>query len=132
MRSIPYWIQRADFSASDHESVDEARALELISSHDWSGEWRLASERQAAGLETCPAGIGFSEGERILHVCPEPDGTALMHYHFAEVRQWLGFIRRRTKVVRTNPAVMSIQVQEFVRHFFRNDHSWLVDNTSVG
>jgi hypothetical protein len=39
MRTISYWMQRADFSATEHLPIDTGRAIELLRAHDWLGEW---------------------------------------------------------------------------------------------
>lgn len=133
MRRIPHWIQRADFTTTEHSAIDSARAVEVLSAHDWAGEWRLLGDREAAGLETCPPGIGFTAAPgRILHVCPGDDGRALVHYHFAEPSRWLGFIPSTAAVVRTNPSVEVSQLPEFVRRFYEDDHAWLVNRTPAG
>jgi len=44
MASIAYWIQRADFSASDHETVTSEGAIEVLRSHNWEAESRLQAE----------------------------------------------------------------------------------------
>ncbi len=132
MRAIPYWIQRADFAATEHEAIDSVRAVELLSAHDWPGEWRLLREREAAGLETCPPGVGFTAASgRILHLCPGDDGRALVHYHFAETRRRLGFISSSAAVVRTNSTVVMAQLPEFVRRFYDDDHAWLIERTAA-
>jgi hypothetical protein len=74
-----------------------------------------------------PPGIGFTAGPgRILHICPGEDGRALVHYHFSERQRWLGLIPHDAAVVRTKHAVESSQLAEVVRHFFDDDHEWLV------
>ena len=130
MRTIPCWIQRADFTATEYEAVDSVRAVELLSAHDWPSEWRLLREREAAGLETCPPGVGFTAAPgRILHVCPSDDGRALVHYQFTESERWLGFIPSSAVIVRTNSAVEIPRLPEFVRRFYADDHAWLMDMT---
>lgn len=132
MRTISYWIQRADFTATEEVAIDHVGAVELLSSHDWRSEWRLLREREAAGLETCPPGIGFTATrQRILHICPGDDGRALVHYHFTEPRRWLGLIPINATIVRTNPAVESSQLREFVRRFYECDHAWLSGTTAA-
>jgi hypothetical protein len=132
MCTIPYWIQRADFTATEHDPIDSVSAVELLNVHDWRSEWRLLREREAAGLETCPPGVGFTAAPgRILHVCPGDDGRALVHYHFAEPRRWLGFIPGGANIVQTNSAVLSAQVPEFVRRFYDDDHAWLIERTAA-
>ena len=133
MRTISYWIQRADFTATEHVPIESVRAVELVRTHDWSSEWRLFREREAAGLETCPPGVGFIAAPGvILHVCPADNGHALVHYHFTERRRWLGLISHNEEVVRTNSAVESSQIPEFVRRFYEDDHAWLVNGTAAG
>lgn len=130
MRTLSCWLQRADFTAIEHPSIDSVRALELVRTHDWPSEWRLLSEREAGGLEHCPPGIGFTAAPGgILHICPGENGRALVHYHFTERRRWLGVVPRDRAVVRTNPAVESSQLAEFIRRFFDGDHAWLVKKT---
>jgi hypothetical protein len=132
MRAMSYWIQRADFTATEQVTIDSARAVELLKTHDWPSEWRLLKEREAACLETCPPGVGLTatSGE-ILHLCPGDNGQALVHYHFTEPQRWLGLIPRDAAVVRTNPAVELSQLPEFVRRFYEDDHAWLVNRTTA-
>ena len=66
---LPYWIQQADYSATDHDPVDLTRAIHTVQSHDWQAELQLGQEREAAGWESCPPGIGFVGDGRILHIC---------------------------------------------------------------
>lgn len=132
MRTISYWIQRADFTATEYPPIDSIRALELIRTHDWPSEWRLLREREAGGLETCPPGIGFTAAPgRILHICPDEGGGTLVHYHFTERRRWLGLIPHDAAVVQTNPAVESSQLAECVRRFFDGDHAWLASTITT-
>jgi hypothetical protein len=37
-KAIPYWIQRANFSATDYEPVEAADRLRAFENHDWRGE----------------------------------------------------------------------------------------------
>ena len=132
MRMIWYWIQRADFAATEHEPIDVVGAVELVRSHDWPSEWRLLTERAAGGLETCPPGIGFTAKPGwILHLCCGEDGRALVNYHFTQRERWLGLIPHDAEVVRTNPAVESSHLPEFVRRFFDDDHAWLLNRISA-
>ncbi len=93
MRPIHYWIQRADFSATEHEPVEAPDGLHAFQSHDWQQEFDLLSQLESAGRECCPPGIGFVDRDgSILHVCPSADGYATVHYHFTTTRKILGFI----------------------------------------
>jgi hypothetical protein len=133
MRTIPYWIQRADFVATEYGGVDFVRAFEILKTHDWQQERRLLKEREeAAGLEMCPPGVGFTAAPgRILHICPGEIGAALVHYHFPEPRRRLGFIRSTAPTVRSNPAVPVSDLAEFLRRFYDDDHVWLVERTTA-
>jgi hypothetical protein len=132
MRTISYWIQRADFTATEEVAIDHVGAVELLSSHIWRSEWRLLSERETAGLETCPPGVGFTDARGgILHVCRADEGHAVVHYHFTEPRRWLGLISTNAAVVRTNSVVESSQLPEFVRRFYEGDHAWLMNGTTA-
>src|SRR5688572_17723134 len=86
MHRLPYWIQRADLSATDHDPVDADTAVRIVLCHDWRAEWQLEKERQASRGDACPPGIGFVSGGRLLHICPGSDGTALVHYDADEAR----------------------------------------------
>jgi hypothetical protein len=132
MRTIPYWIQRADFTATEHDAVDSARAVQIVKTHDWQGEWRLLAARETAGQETCSPGVGFMAASgRILHICPSPDGPALVHYHFSEPKRRLGFIPGSATEVRSNPTVGLLELAEFVERFYEDDHAWLVERTTA-
>ena len=132
MRMIPYWIQRADFVATEHGGVDCVRAFEIFKTHNWQEEQRLLKEREAAGQETCPPGVGFTAAPgHILHICPGENGSALVHYHFLEPRRRLGFIRSTAPTVRSNPAVPFSDIAEFLRRFYDDDHVWLVERTTA-
>ncbi len=43
MKSLSYWIQRADFSATDYEPVDASAAVRAFATHDWAEEMNLLS-----------------------------------------------------------------------------------------
>jgi len=67
---IPYWMQRADLSSTDHEPVDAAQAVKDFLSYDWGAEGRPFDELDGRHEENCPAGFGFSADDgRRLHLC---------------------------------------------------------------
>jgi hypothetical protein len=89
---VSYWIQRADFSSSEHGPVPIDEAVRAYQEHDWSAETRFEHQLQAAGTEHCSPGIGFVAAPgHSLHVCPSAD-DALVHYHFDESRKFLGLL----------------------------------------
>src|ERR1700752_825999 len=71
MKSLAYWIQRADFSATDHEPIDVASALRAFDAHAWQDELNFQMELESRGREYCPPGMGFIDPDGpMLHVCP--------------------------------------------------------------
>ena len=84
---IKYWLQRADYTSTDHDPVDVETAIRVVQSHDWSAEVAFERERLSAEFEACPAGVGFfTDSDRILHICPDGSGSALVYYHTWEPR----------------------------------------------
>ena len=125
MASIAYWIQRADFSASDHETVTSEGAIEVLRSHNWEAESRLQAEFEAAGKECCPPGIGFlaSDGP-ILHICPTIGGTSMVHFHPTRARGRLDVLRS-SKAVHTKLGVEQAEVVELIHWCFAGRHDWI-------
>jgi hypothetical protein len=126
MPPVAYWIQRADFSASDHEAADSQDALRVLRNHDWREEWRLQAEREAAGREHCPPGIGFTARDGpILHVCPMVSGKSMVHFHPAR-RKFLDFVRRPGTTVHTKRDVEEAEIVELIQWFFAERHDWIL------
>lgn len=127
MRSLPYWIQRADFSSADFASVDVTAALRAFTTHDWSAELALLSELAEKASESCPPGIGFvAPGGALLHICPSSDGRALVHYHAETTRKILGVIPIARSAVHTKDGVGRSDVLEMIHAFFEERHEWLL------
>ena len=128
MNAFPFWIQRADFSSGDHPPADAAKAIRVFDTHDWPGELRLFVELNSAGKECCPPGIGFvAPNGGILHICPEQNGTALVHYHFAAQRKLLGLIPRATVTTVTADRVDRSRIVDLIGLFFEQHHETLVE-----
>jgi hypothetical protein len=80
VKAIPYWIQRADFSATEYDPVEVAEGVRAFETHDWRRELDLYSELEGAGAECCPPEIGFMDASGdILHICPDGNGRAMVH-----------------------------------------------------
>lgn len=78
---LPYWIQRADYSATDFDPVSLPAAQALLRAHDWKAERSYQNSLEDAGEDSCPPGIGFvGDNDRVLHICPEEDGSAYCFY----------------------------------------------------
>ena len=124
MKSLGYWIQRADFSATDHEPTDVATALRAFDAHSWHDELNLQSELENGGREYCPPGIGFVDPDgHMLHVCPTADGRALVHYHSKSA---FGVIRRAAPPVQTREGMLRADVVELIHYFFQGQHDWIL------
>ncbi|PYO55013.1 MAG: hypothetical protein DMD83_21190 [Candidatus Rokuibacteriota bacterium] len=127
MKEIPYWIQRADFSATDYDPVEATDAVRAFATHDWRRELDLYSELERAGAECCPPGIGFVDPSGdILHICPSENGHALVHYHFTARRKFLGLIPVARSLVETRRDVHRSVVSELISLFFQGQHDWML------
>jgi len=124
---IPYWIQRADFSATEHEPVDVAAAQALLESHDWDAELALRDALEAAGDDVCDPGIGFlrADGE-VLHLCPTPGDRACVHYHYRVKQRVLGLLPITRHAVRSKLDVPRSALPHLVERWFAADHAALL------
>jgi hypothetical protein len=119
--TLEYWIQRADFSTTDFAPVDVAGALRALDTHSWPDEWKLLSELENTGGESCPPGIGFVDpGGPFLHVCPGADGRYLVHFH-AETA--FSLLRPSATTVQTGEDLRRADVGELIKHFFQGQHA---------
>ncbi len=124
---VPYWLQRANFEATNDQSVTLEEAKRLFRDHDWEADLAEQRRLEAAGSESCPPGIGFAPGDgRILHLCPLPGDVVLIHYHFVRARRLLGFIPIRSQAIASNDHLASSRVAEAIGYFFGNQHAELV------
>ncbi len=65
---IDYWIQRADFSASNHTASSAEELVEVLRTHDWAEEITFCREIESNGQDSCPPGLGITlPGGRLLH-----------------------------------------------------------------
>ncbi len=125
--SITYWIQRADFRSDEFDAVSEANAQQALKEHDWPAELDYMDELEAAGTETCPPGIGFvSDDGRILHICPERNGRAMMHYHFTSSWRLLWLIPMSGEGLQTRDDMPFAEAGKLLSNFFANDHDRLI------
>jgi hypothetical protein len=114
---VSYWIQRADFSTTEHGQVGEHEAVQAYQRHDWIAEVAQARRLEAAAAEHCAPGIGFvADADHFLHVCPDGN-SAVVHYHFEGEHRVLGlFSSRRPRMV-TVEGVPPGTVLELIRLF---------------
>lgn len=128
MSRVPYWIQKADLSVTEHEPVDAAGACAVLGSHDWEPELALRDRLEQSGVECCDPGVGFhrADGE-ILHICPTPDDRATLFYHFREVKRFLGLFPSERDRVHHRFGVERSALPQVVERWFAGDTEWLVD-----
>jgi len=127
MKRIPYWIQRADFSATDYDPIEVADGIRAFERHDWRGELDLYSELESNGAECCPPGIGFVAADgTILHICPNSDGRATVHYHFTGTLKFFGLIPIPRSIVETRHDMTRSEVLELIGFFFEGRHDWIL------
>jgi len=126
---LAYWIQRADFTATDHEAADAEEAIHVLANHDWQAELRLEADLTTTGQESCPPGIGFMAPDGpILHVCPTIDGGSLVHFHPTRPKTLLDRIRASKAAVYTKQGVGQAEVVELIRWFFAGRHDSILRN----
>jgi hypothetical protein len=127
MNVFPYWIQRADFSSTDFAPVDVDAAVRAFENHDWQDELRLYAELEDERAECCPSGIGFMRKDGgILHICPEKNDVAMVHYRFAAPRKLFGFIPWATLSVETRFGMTRSTVVDLIHFFFDGRHDWMM------
>lgn len=123
---MKYWIQRADFSAVDREAPDADQFLAVLEKHDWASELRYRAVLEQAHAEWCDPGLGIvPEDGRLLHLCPQEDGSISCHYKFMKQRRMLGITYAQTPVLKTSQLSSMAQAPEVIRLFLANDHDAL-------
>jgi len=132
MKKIPYWIQRANFSTTEHDAVEVADAISAFEIHDWRRELDFYSDLVGAGTECCPPGIGFvDQSGEILHICPSEDGRAMVHYHFTMPRKLFGLIPITRSRIETKLGVHRSDVLDLIRFFFEGHRDWLLQKLAA-
>jgi hypothetical protein len=125
---MKYWIQRADFEASDFEVASASALITAFESHDWAEESSYCAERAAIGGEWCPPGFGIVPGDgRILHLCPESDSHVHCHYHFLQRQRFLAIFTReqqRTETWLDRRAT----IPHLIQMFYDDRHQDLLDH----
>lgn len=75
------WIQKHDYETDVIEETASEHCLALLGSFDWTGELEKYEEALEAKRDRCPPGMGFVDGDRVLHVMPIHEGRS--HYHYS-------------------------------------------------
>jgi len=116
---ITHWIQSADFSSTELGVADRTTVTRLLGEHPWQSELQKQSQLEATGDECCPPGLGVVAGEgRILHLCPEGDGTWMVHHHNRLPSRLLGFIPYTRSISETFSAVSTAHAEILIGQFF--------------
>lgn len=133
MRTMAYWIQHSDFSATDFDPVSVDDAIRIVKQHDWNAELEAMEKQTAAGKETCPPGIGFvASPGNLLHFCTTAAGRLMIHFHRAEQKRFLGLIPYTANLgVQSRDNILIADAEEYVRRFFSGDQVWLTRNTAT-
>jgi hypothetical protein len=127
MKSLEYWIQRADFSTKDYDAVDVSTAVRAFETHAWRNELSLQAELERGGLERCEPGIGFVDPDGpFLHVCPTGDGLATVYYTPPKPSAFRRFLWRPGPAIVTREQVPHADVVELIRDFFGGRHDDLL------
>ena len=128
--TIPYWIQRADFSVQDYTAESEQEALQVLLSHDWNVELDFHRQLKSEGEEVCDPGIGFlADPQRILHICPVDLFYAYFHYHYTVKTRVLGIFLCHRDLIGSNMKVRRSELTEILQRFLSGDHHWLLQKT---
>jgi hypothetical protein len=124
MMLLAYWIQRADFTATDHDPVDAGGAVRAFDVHPWQEEWNLQATLESEGSDYCPPGMGLVHPDgQILHVCPTVDGRALVHYHCAPTFRGIAALEA---VTHTREGMLRAEAIELIHDFFHGQHDWIL------
>ena len=75
------WIQKHDHCTETLPDTSREHCLALLDSFDWDAELERYEEALDASRDRCPPGMGFVDGERLLHVMPIHEGKS--HYHYS-------------------------------------------------
>jgi len=119
---IPYWIQRADLSSTEHNPVDADHAVNAFLRYDWDAEERLF-ELDKRHEDNCPAGFGFfADDGRRLHVCLDSKDRFFFLYNYRT--KALGLIPYGKSV--GSEKMSTAEAAEAIRRFFDGDHEWLM------
>jgi hypothetical protein len=130
MRSLPFWIQRADFSFTEYDAVDHTEAVRIVQNHDWVGELVFRSELESRGVGFCDPGVAFlGEIGETLHICFASESRAYFLYHFVQREKVFGLIPVRRFVTRSNIDLLWSEIPNVIYHYFANNHDWLVSRT---
>ncbi len=88
------WIQRSDFSSEDSVVASADEAVARLLAFDWKAEVQREEQALADGEDCCPAGMGLvAEYGDILHIIPQAEGSAMIHYHYSSPRSVLGILK---------------------------------------
>jgi len=126
MTSIEYWIQHADFSAEDYRPVGVTAAIAAFHDHDWAAALEKRALLEAPETDWCPPGFGLVDGKRILHICPDDELTAMVHYQWPKRRRFLGLFAWEAITHVTKDQFPLAHVDELIQRFYTEDHDWIL------
>ena len=125
-QEYPYWIQKADLSSQDYSTQTIEEIARVFETHDWDSELALQKALEERREDSCPPGLGVVPGDgRILHVCPNGDGTAIVHYHFEVSTRILWMIPTTKTEIATASSVPVDSIARVFRLFAEKQHKEL-------
>lgn len=124
------WIQRHDFTSTELGDTTVEGTMNQLKITDWAAEDRFASERQIAGEEFCPAGIGWvHRSGTILHLCPDGSGRMMLHYHHPITRRIFGLFPRSRQGTVTVESVPVADAESIIRLHYSNRSDAILEVT---
>ena len=90
------WLQRHDFTTEDL-SEDKEKCLVVLEGFNWEDELQKYEQALDEKRDRCPPGMGFVDGDRVLHIMPVRDGKSHVHYtcdHTARLFALFGATRK--------------------------------------
>jgi hypothetical protein len=114
------WIQKSDFSSTEIEDITLDSILDLIETTNWKSEHEYERNAQAAETKSCSAGIGIVfNNQHIFHICPNPDGSYLLHFHYGIRGKILFFIPTIEKITYSKFKSTKEELIELLLFFFK-------------
>ena len=117
------WIQRADLEAEETICDAPHEVIRLLFEYEWDAELAKQTQLESEGIDNCPPGLGIvSKDQRILHICPGPEG-ALVFFHYPEQMKILGLFKTKRQVTAAGNCVPRTLWPDLVEMFMSEmDH----------
>ena len=96
MHSLNVWVQHANLSTPIDTHVQTAeQVMTVFKAEDWAGQLKEIDRLMKAGENACPPGMGVVRFDgAILHICPQSESKANIHWHSQAKKKVLGIFNR--------------------------------------